>query len=307
MVLSAADFSGRVTFVTGPEKGSGKTTLLNYALGLLRAESEAPAFLGIGFDGEAGTQDARAPRVACRPGEVFVSAERYLRSSSCLPELLEALPGETALGKLAVARARRPGQVVLVGPERNEYSAWAIDAIRAGGWARTVLVDGAMNRITQISALSGPSAFPLARFLFAMRVAPGDLERNVKSMKRIFALSRLPVAGGAGAAAGTAAGTAPRLPGPVYRVEGPLTAQTLARVPEGAASVVVEDFTKVFLDSQALAAFVRSRPLAVERGFEFGGFVVSLRDLTRERFSAALGDGAIEDLVEYDPYEAHCA
>ncbi len=302
MRLGAAELTGRVTFITGPEKGSGKTTLLNHALGLLRASGEAAAFLGIGFDGEAGMMDARAPRVACRPGEVFVSAERYLRSSSCLPEILEALPGQTALGRLAVARARRPGQVVLVGAERNEYSALAIDAIREAGWARTVLVDGAMNRITQISTLAGSRAFPGARFLFAMRVSPGDLERNLRAMRRIFALSRLPVAGCDGAA-----GSATVLPEPVFRMVGPLTAQTLSRVPDGAASLLVEDFTKVFLDAQALAAFARSRVLAVERGFEFGGFVVSLRDLCRERFSEALGDPEIEELVEYDPFEARRA
>jgi len=283
-----------VTFITGPEKGSGKTTLLNYALGLLRSSGEAAAFLGIGFDGEAGMMDARAPRVACRPGEVFVSAERYLRSSSCLPEILEALPGQTALGRLAVARARRPGQVVLVGAERNEYSAAAIDAIRDVGWARSVLVDGAMNRITQVSAFSG------ARFLFSLRVSPGDLDRNLRAMRRVFALSRLPVA----AVGSDGAGAAALLPEPIYRVEGPLTAQTLSRVPETAASVLVEDFTKIFLDAQALAAFARSRVLAVERGFEFGGFVVSLRDMSRERFSEALGDPGIEELVEYDPFEA---
>ena len=294
MRLGAAALSGRVTFITGPEKGSGKTTLLNYALGLLRSSGEAAAFLGIGFDGEAGMMDARAPRVACRPGEVFVSAERYLRSSSCLPEILEALPGQTALGRLAVARARRPGQVVLVGAERNEYSAAAIDAIRDVGWARSVLVDGAMNRITQVSAFSG------ARFLFSLRVSPGDLDRNLRAMRRVFALSRLPVA----AVGSDGAGAAALLPEPIYRVEGPLTAQTLSRVPETAASVLVEDFTKIFLDAQALAAFARSRVLAVERGFEFGGFVVSLRDMSRERFSEALGDPGIEELVEYDPFEA---
>ena len=286
MRLEAAGLSGRVTFVTGPGKSSGKTTLLNYALGLLRAAGESPAFLGVGFDGEARAADSRAPRIPCRAGEVFVSAERYLRSSACLPELLEALPGTTALGRLAVARARRDGLAVLVGPERNEHTAFAIDAIRDAGWARTVLVDGAMNRVTQVASLSG------ARFLFAVRASPGDLDRNVRAMRRIYELSRLPVEGGI------------ELPGPVARLDGPLTAQTLARVPPEARSLVVEDFTKVFLEGPSLAALRRGRVLAVERGLDFGGFVVSLRDLPRKRFADALGDPAIEALVDYDPYEA---
>lgn len=315
MILGASDFSGRVTFITGPEKGCGKTSLLNYALGLLRGAGEAPAFLGVGFDGEASALGAgagsgaaaRAPRIACRAGEVFVSSEPFLRSSSCAPEILEALPGSTALGRLAVARARRDGLAVLVGAERNEYSALAIGAIRSEGWARSVLVDGAMNRITQVSAFRG------ARFLFAVRASPGDLERNVRAMRRIYALARLPeVAPGNGGTA-TAAPAGGSQPEPSCRVEGPLTDQTLARVPAAARTIVVADFTKVFLDDRALAALSRDRVLAVEHGIEFGGFVVSLRDLSRERFAAALGAPGgpaapgLEEAVAYDPYEAACA
>ena len=299
MTLRAADLSGRVTFITGPEKGSGKTTLLNYSLALLRAAGEAPAFLSVGFDGEASEADERATRIDCRSGEVFVSAERFLRKASCLPELLEALPGSTALGRLAVVRARRDGQAVLVGPERNEYSAFAIDAIRAGQWARTILVDGAMNRITQVSSFRG------ARFYFAARVSPGDLDRNVRAMARMCLLARLPEAGEGG------------LPEPAFRLSGPLTEQTLARVPRDARTIVIEDFTKVFLDPQSLSALSSARALAVEQGIGFGGFVVSLRDVSRERFAKALRAIAdrlsptacrdIEDLVAYDPFEAEYA
>lgn len=303
MTFVASDFSGRVTFITGAEKGCGKTSLLNYALGLLREAGEFPAFLGVGLDGELSglSAAARLPRIACRTGEVFVSAEPFLRSSSCSPEILEALPGSTALGRLAVARARRDGQAVLVGPERNEYSAFAIEAIRQEGWARSVLVDGAMNRITQVSAFRG------ARFVFVVRVSPADLDRNVRAMRRIYALARLPEA------RRSPDGTFPGLPEPVFRLEGPLTADTLARVPAEARSIIVADFTKVFLDENGLSALARGRVLAVEQGIEFGGFAVSLRDLGRERFASALlgrfgHDGPrLDEFVAYDVYEARHA
>ncbi|HOX33139.1 MAG TPA: ATP-binding protein [Spirochaetales bacterium] len=304
MTLAAADFSGRVTFITGPEKGSGKTTLLNYALGLLREAGEAPAFLGIGLEGDGaaaapfrrsagpGGAAPRFPLVSCRPGELFLSAGPYLRDSSCLPEVLESLPGSTALGRLAVVRARRAGRAVLVGAERNEHTALAIAAMLEPGRARTILVDGAINRITQISSLPG-SAPP--RFLFAVRASPGDLGRNLRAMARVYGLSRLPLEGSG------------PLPEPVCRVEGPLTAATLARVPAEARSLVVEDLTKVFLDERELAALRRDRVLALRRGLEFGGFVVSLRDLSPSRFSRELGDPALEELVAYGPFEARVA
>jgi len=322
--LEASSFSGRVTFVTGPEKHCGKTTLLNAALGLLREAGETPAFLGVGFDGEArdALTAARKPRIRVEEGEVFVSAERYLRAAPCLPELLDVVPGMSALGRLAIARARRGGEVTLVGPERNELAAWAIGRVLEEGWARSVLVDGAINRITQVSAFSG------ARFLFALRASPPDLERQVRRMRLLRRLAELPQAAGASRADAAAANVAAAadvaapadqpaqadaaaeaagLPVPAFALRGPLTAETLRLVPEAARTLIVEDFTKVFLDGPALEALLRSRSLAVESGIEFGGFVVILRDLSRERFRAALADPSLEALVAYNPYETEAA
>lgn len=320
MRLEASSFSGRVTFVTGPEKHCGKTTLLNAALGLLREAGETPAFLGVGFDGEArdALTAARKPRIRVEEGEVFVSAERYLRAAPCLPELLDVVPGMSALGRLAIARARRGGEVTLVGPERNELAAWAIGRVLEEGWARSVLVDGAINRITQVSAFSG------ARFLFALRASPPDLERQARRMRLLRRLAELPQAAGASRADAAAANVAAAdeaapadqadaaaeaagLPVPAFALRGPLTAETLRLVPEAARTLIVEDFTKVFLDGPALESFLRSRSLAVESGIEFGGFVIILRDLSRERFRAALADPSLEALVAYNPYEPEAA
>ena len=138
MLDRAEDFLGRVTFVTGPEKHCGKTTFLNRALSLARAAGERPAFLSIGYDGEArdSLSAARKPSVPVSPGDVVVSAERFLRDSRILPEILEALSGSSAFGRICVARARRPGRLVLVGPEGNEGVARALYLpLRRGGSA----------------------------------------------------------------------------------------------------------------------------------------------------------------------------
>ena len=303
MRLDVRDFLGRVTFITGPEKDCGKTTLLNACLALARGAGEQPAFLGIGFDGEArdSLSGLRKPRIEARAGEVFVTAEPYLRASRCLPEVLDVLPGSTALGRLAIARAHRAGAVTLVGPERNELAAWAVSRIRDEGWARTVLVDGAINRITQVAAFGG------ARFVFSLRVSPADLARQARRLRLVSALLGLPALGappgGAGGGAGLAAAAGPAvLPGPIHFLEGPLTRESAERVPREAATVVVEDFTKVFLDGQDLAAFRRGRTLAVRNKVDFGGFVVVLRDLGEETFSKAVADDSVMAKVSFNPY-----
>jgi len=307
MRLDARDFLGRVTFITGPGKDCGKTTLLNACLALAREAGEKPAFLGIGFDGEArdSLSGLRKPRIEARAGEVFVTAEPYLRASRCLPEVLDVLPGSTALGRLAIARAHRPGAVTLVGPERNELAAWAVSRIRDEGWARTVLVDGAINRITQVAAFGG------ARFVFSIRVSPADLEKQARRLRLVSALLGLPPLGapfaGASAEAGTvaSAGLGPRaagFPEPIHFLDGPLTRESAERVPREAATVVVEDFTKIFLDGQDLAAFRRGKTLAVRNKVDFGGFVVVLRDLGEEAFRRAVADEAVMAQVSFNPY-----
>lgn len=299
MELSSHDFAGRVSFVTGPEKGCGKTTFVNRALALLRAAGERAAFLTVGFEGEAGPGSppggaGRRPTIDCLPGEVFLSSELYLRGSTCSPEILDLLPGSTALGRLALARARRRGQVVLVGPERNDYAAWAIDRVLEEGWARSVLVDGAINRITQVSARSD------ARLFYVARIGPGDLDRQLRSLRRMFTLARLPL----WPAGRDPAGAEHGFPAPVAALEGPLTAETLSRLPPAAKTILVDDFTKVFLEASALAALLRSRSIVVRRRLWLSAFVVALRDLSRARFLDALGDRDLQSLVAFNPYEA---
>jgi hypothetical protein len=321
MTIGAPELSGRVTFVTGPEKGSGKTAFLNYALGLLRRSGEAPAYLGVGLNGDEGgrslngdeggrglNDEAQAggrasammgpSSIPCLPGELFLSAERYLRASGCEPEIAAVLPGSGALGRLAIARARRPGLAVLVGPERNELAASAIAIMRDELGAGSVLVDGSMNRITQVSSFAG------ARFYFAMRAGPGELEPTLRSMRRITLLTGLPELGEAAREDPASAAAAAGLPAPARRVKGPLTEIALSRLCEGVGTIVVEDLTKVFLGYGELRALLRTRSLAVLHGLSFGGFVLRLRDLTRAAFSAALGDPALEATISFNPYEA---
>lgn len=300
------DFVGRVTFVTGPEKHCGKTTFMNRAAALARRGAResgrsAPALLTVGYDGEARDflSGARKPAVPVEPGDLVVTTERFARP--CSPEILDALPGSTALGRLCVARAGRPATVALVGPEGNSLVAWAVRRILDDGLADTVLVDGAINRVTQAASIDG------ARFVYALRVDAAGLERSVSRVRRMAALAGLPLAA-AGSPAGRDDG---RGHGDGHcddsrgrvAVSGALTAETAARLPPSAEEVVVDDFTKVFLSDAELAAFTRGRRLLVARRVEFGGFVVACRGLSDDAFLERLADDSIAAAVAFNPYE----
>ena len=145
---------------------------------------------------------------------------------------------------------------MLVGPERNELAAAAIGIMRDELGARTVLVDGAMNRITQVSSFSG------ARFYFAMSVGPGELESSIRSMRRVAFLAGLPALGEAAQADPDSAAAAAGLPGPASYAPGPLSGLALSRMGGRDKTIVVDDFTKVFLGWEELRALSRTRSLA---------------------------------------------
>lgn len=305
-------YLGQVTFVSGPEKHCGKTTFINRAMTLARRGAAlegrtAPAVMTVGYDGEARDYltGARKPAVPVCTGDVFITAERFLRQSGTCPEILDTAPGAGALGRICIARAKRDGLVALVGPEGNRAVAWILETLISDGLADTVLVDGAINRVTQVASRRG------ARLVYVLRVDPASLRRAVDRVRRLGVLVSLPVASSAaehknGFDSGlqTAKATSSEYgeaSSPLF-INGALTAETAARLSPKLNSVVVEDFTKVFLDRSELAAFMRERSLAVARQIDFAGFVVSCRGLKDEEFLSNLQDPSLEALVSFNPY-----
>jgi len=295
MLDAAEDFLGRVTFITGPGKHCGKTTFMNRAVELARrgariAGLPGPALLTVGYDGEARDylSGARKPGVPVCTGDIVVTTEHFARS--CLPEIIDLVPGSTALGRLCVVRVGRDGMVALVGAEGNSLVAWSIRRILGGGLGDTVLVDGAINRLTQIASI------PEARFVYVMRVDRADLDRSIAQVRRIFKLVRLPVvtASEPGIYDGSSA---------VLRLDDALTAETAARLPASAKTIVVEDFTKIFLGATELAAFERERELRVERSIGFAGFVVACRGVSDGEFISRIGDETITPCITFNPCE----
>jgi hypothetical protein len=239
--------------------------------------------LTVGYDGEARdyVSGTRKPAVPVARGDIIVTTERFARP--CSPEILEAGPGSTALGRLCVARATRAATVALVGPEGNALVAWAIECIVDGGFADTVLVDGAFNRLTQAASIRG------ARFVYVLRAEKANLERAVAQVRRLARLVRLPLA--------------EETAGASFRLPDALTAETAARLPADARTVVVPDLTKVFLADAELAAFMRERVLRVERALGFGGFIVACRGISDDAFLGAVADDSISSLIGFNPYE----
>nr|WP_320132206.1 hypothetical protein [uncultured Holophaga sp.] len=264
-----ASMAGAITAVTGLEKGSGKTTFLDLALARLRPQGPVGVF-SIGLDG---TQKGEGAQVRVRPGDIVLSAERLVRASETRVELLEALPDRAGLGRLLLGRVLRGGSLTLAGCEHLSVLGGAIARVRGEGWAASILVDGAVDRLTQVSALGAPGAGSLAEpgFVFTARVEPANLERAAARMRGLLLMDGLPC--------GPAPGG--------IDWEGPLTTESLKRLPVGLPSLSVEDLTKLFLSPAEL--FRLRGILRLRRRLPLRALVVGLRGLDRAAFLRALG------------------
>ena len=285
MLPAAELFLGKVNLVTGPGKACGKTLFAKAAALSVRAAGGRPALMAVGAEG-GGPGKAQARDVGLEAGEVFVTAERLLPAATCLPVLLEVLPGASALGRVVVARAARRGRAALAGPERNEYLAAAAEKILEEGWASTLIVDGALNRLTQIASLGR------ARLFYAVVAGRADCRAAAAGLKSFLRRAELPVA----------AMEEPNAVSGAYRVSGPLTPSTAELIPEGAGLVAIDDFSKLFVEGRDLDAFLRRHRLAVLRGVDFGGFSVALRGVDRGAFEALLGEEAAGRVVSWNAY-----
>lgn len=282
--------AGAVTAITGFEKGSGKTTFLNYAMPILRQSGPVAVFT-IGVDGALKARDASAPPpdIRVEPGDLVMTTDAFARAATARFEILEALPGRSTLGRLFLGRTLRGGSVTLVGSEHLSVLADVIAQVRREGWAASVLVDGAVNRMTQIAALNNQSDD--LGFAFTARIDRGNLARAAARIRNLSLLAALPVE--------------PVPSADILRIDGPLASAQLAELPEGIQKLSVADFTKVFLEPAELARTLQRVPISVRQAFRLLCFAVTLRDVPRAEFLRAVGESAGEAVL-FNPYEVAC-
>jgi hypothetical protein len=277
------ELENKTTFIVGSEKNAGKTVFLNYALNTLREAGVSPAFLSTGVDGE--REDAvfgnAKPRILAKPGELVVTSQSALNACDADFEILQVFPSRTVLGKTALAKMRGEGHIEITGPESNSRMAQIIDSLRCDFGARTILVDGAAGRFTQVSGVDG------AQFVYVLRVEKYRVASAAQSLQLIYELSKVP----AGPHAENSA---------ALRVDGALTEQKAAALPADA-EIMLEDCTKVFLSLAQWRQFAAKRRVRFEKKFSLIFAVANLYDITREEFLKLLKDFPREKLV-FNPY-----
>jgi hypothetical protein len=276
----------RTVFIVGSKKNAGKTTFLNYALSRLRG-SGAIGALSIGVDG--GAQDlvfgSPKPQVRAERGDILLCAETALAGADLHYEILNVYPFRTAIGRPVLLRALRAGRAEISGPENNEQLGGILADMRRHG-AGTVLVDGAVDRITQVAA-GGRAAF-----VYVARVEPENLDSSAAAIKLVWA-----------AAAVQLCRAGEKLPEPVFVIDGALTPGRIPGRDIKCGTLVIEDFTKVFLSWQQWAELKNRFELRFGAKPDLAAFVVNLCDVSRTDFEKKLALPALAERIVYNPYE----
>jgi len=275
----------RTVFIVGSRKNAGKTTFLNYALNRLRGSAPVGA-LSVGVDGEAQDQvfGNPKPQIRAERGDLLLCAETALAAADLHYEILNVYPFRTAIGRPVLLRALRPGRAEISGPENNEQLREILSDMRRHG-AGTVLVDGAVDRITQVAA-GGKAAF-----VYVARVEPENLDSSAAAIRLVWSAAAVPLC---------RAGE--KLPDPVIIIDGALTPGRLPGKDVKGGTLVIEDLTKIFLSWAQWSELKNRFELRFGAKPDLAAFIVNLCNVSRPDFEKKLALPALAERIIYNPY-----
>ncbi len=285
------DLDKETTFVVGAGKNAGKTTFLNLAARYLRRKGPV-GLASIGVDGEGrdlvfGTAK---PHIPVEQGDVIVTTDTALAASTGVFRVLDIFPMKTVLGRMVLAQVVRGDFVELVGPDTNSQLALCINALRASD-VRSVLIDGAVNRMTQVSA-----SFH-AGIVDVIRVNPASQTAAEERLRFLSATSLLPLLPQEHATG--------NFPQGWIDIDGALTPSKLKNLSKEAKAVVVPNFASLFLDSRQLAQLPCS--LYLRQSFPVRAIVVNAWDVDEVAFVQRCANLALHSRMWINPYKERIA
>ncbi len=267
MTIDWSEFRGKTVFITGSHKNSGKTTFLKYALANLRAINLPPAFMSIGVDGEQCDYlyGNLKPIIIAARGDYIVTTEKAMNASDAAFSIIEVFPQKNIFGRHVLSRVIREGSVELIGPSCNSRIAEIATRVFSGTTASTFLVDGAVNRVTQISSVTN------AAFVNVLRVTPSTVKSTTDLIKLTMLMTEFDEYDGSFA-------------GNPYFIDGALTSAKIERLPDDCTAVVVDDLSKVFITYAEMLRLAARVKILFRNKLALLFFVVNLFNIGEKYF-----------------------
>ncbi|MBN2656878.1 MAG: hypothetical protein JXR86_07440 [Spirochaetales bacterium] len=277
---------GKLTFISGSSKNAGKTTFLNYLLPRLRSGGEL-VYLTVGIDGEKKDRifGNEKPSIEARSGDYLITSEEMMSSSDALFSIVHVFPWKTALGRIMLLRTERSGLVELAGSESNSQLQEILKSVKTSMENSTVLVDGAVNRITQLAA-GGESTY-----YYVMKVTPENRSGSLNTIRTLNLLDKIPL-------------YRKESGEQVRHLEGALTMAVARNLGKDVEALVVDDFTKVFLPWKDLKDLTDRVRLSFRNVFALEGLVLNLMNIGPGEFEGLLTESGITVPFYFNPYRS---
>ena len=277
----------KTVFITGNGKNAGKTTFMNYLLSIIRSSVNRLAYLTIGIDGEKedmifGTQK---PSITVVPRDYIVTCDSALADTDSNFEIHEVFPYKTKLGKLILLKALRPGRIELIGPENNTQLSSIISFLKKEKNIKTIFVDGAVNRITQVASI------PDASFIYVLKVSDSNLNKTIEEIQTLSLIKQFP---NVSECVDTEN---------VYEITGALTEIKSSKIPKNTKAVILNDFTKIFLSWQSLTIFLKKYKIFYRNQYKLSFCAVNLYNVSAEEFKVLLKSNSTEYNIIFNPYQ----
>lgn len=280
------DLQSKTTFITGSSKNAGKTTFLNLVAKELRKKGPV-GLLSIGVDGEGRDLVFGNPKplIFLEQGDIVATTNLAINASAGMFRILDVFPVKTALGRVVLAQALRGDSIELVGPETNSQLEQCLQRMRDFD-ASSILVDGAVNRVTQIAAASD------AGFVDVIKLNPSTREAAEERLRFLSIASEISLV--------------PRefenaLPHGWIEFQGAVTESRLAGVQKDCAGIVVPHLAALFAPSKTLSRF--QQRLFVRKRFEIHAVIVNGWDVDEIAFVRKCSSLALHSRIWINPYK----
>lgn len=278
----------KTTFLVGNKKNAGKTTFLNYLLKHAR-EVVRPAFLTIGIDGETSDLvfETPKPRVYTEIGDFVITSDMMINKSDAIFEIIHVFPYKTVLGRIVLASTLRAGYVELVGSEDNSQLTDIINHLKEKENINTIIVDGAASRTTQVASVKN------SQFYYIMVMDQKTFNSDFNKFRTLSVISKFKSVNQITDIESKK----------VYAIKGALTESKLAEIPTNCEILILDDFTKVFLDLNKVSDLCKSMEIVYETRYELASFVLIFKDVKKKDFENLIQKNKIKEPILFNPYE----
>lgn len=245
----------------------------------------------IGIDGE--KKDLvfgnEKPSIHTLEGDYLITSEQMMIRSAASFEILHVYTWKTQLGKLLLLKTKRQGLIELSGPENNSQLKTIIDEIYDHSQISTIIVDGAVNRITQLAVEKKSS------YYYLMKISPENLDSSLDKIRCFSLIQDIPL------------WNSKECSQRIVEQKGAFTERNMKLLDEECEYLVLEDFTKIFLGYSDLKQLTEKVSLYFRKTFELESLVLNLVNIEREDFEKELEKFSVQVPLLYNPYRKEVA